>query len=141
MVRISKLLAIAFFLWLVTLSLSYSWFPNLPGNDEKRVIELLVICSVLLWFILGGMKTVSICPSWGKIRYALYVLLSLAGISAMLAASPRHAVLEISLFAGLFYLGLFTAILWGEYRLRLTQWMVYAVLLGAVLYMVGFYVS
>jgi putative inorganic carbon (hco3(-)) transporter len=79
-------------------------------------------------------------PLWKtKTRCAFYLLLGLAGVSALLSASPRHAVLEISVFAGLFYVCQLTAVLWREYRLKLLQWLVYAILLGAVLYMTGFY--
>jgi putative inorganic carbon (HCO3(-)) transporter len=140
MTHITKLLAIALFLLLVTLSLNYTLLPNLTDYDDKRVLELLLISAALLWIILGGMSTVHACPLWKtKTRCVIYLLLSLAGVSAFLSVSPRHAVLEISVFAGLFYVCQLTAVLWREYRLTLVQWMIYAIFVGAVLYMVGFY--
>lgn len=140
MTRLPKLLAIALFVLLVTLSLNFSLLPNLAGYDDKRVIELLIISTALLWTILGGMNTAPASQKWDtKIRYGSYLLLVLAGGSALLSASPRHAVLEICLFAGLFYVCQLATTLWYEYRLKLTQWLVYAILLGAVFYMVGFY--
>lgn len=140
MTHITKLFAIALYLLLVALSLNYSFLPNLLGYDDKRVLELLIIGAVLFWIISGGMKTVHACHSWKiKTRYASYALIALAGMSAFLSASPRHAVLEISLFAGLFYVYQFMAVLWREYSVILIQWMVYAISFGAVMYMAGFY--
>jgi putative inorganic carbon (hco3(-)) transporter len=140
MTRIASLLAIALFLLLVTLSLNYSLLPNLPSHDDKRVLELLIIGAALLWIILGGMSTAITCPLWKtQTQYAIYLLIALAGVSALLSASPRHAVLEICSFVGLFYVCQFTAVLWREYRMRMVQWLVYAIFLGAVFYMVGFY--
>jgi len=140
MTRVTKLFAIAFFLLLVTLTLNFILLPNLLEYDDKRVIELLIISSTLFWIILNGMSTVHACPSWKtRTRYAIYLLIALGCVSALLSASPRHAVMEISSFAGLFYVCLLTAVLWREYRLTLAQWLVYAISLGAVFYMVGFY--
>lgn len=140
MTHIAKLLAIALFLLLVTLSLNFSLLPNLSSHDDKRVLELLLISAALLWVIPGGMSTAPAGPSWKtRTRCAFYLLLALAGVSALLSASPRHAVLEICTFAGLFYVCQLTAMLWREYRMRLLQWLVYAILLGAVFYMTGFY--
>jgi len=140
MTRIIKLLAIALFVLLVTLSLNFSLLPNLAGYDDKRVLELMIISAALLWAILGGVSLAPASQNWNtKTRYGSYLLLVLAGLSALLSASPRHAVLEICLFAGLFYVCQLTTTLWHEYRLKLIQWLVYAILLGAVFYMVGFY--
>lgn len=140
MTRIAKLLATGIFLVLVTLSLNYSLLPNLSSHDDKRVLELLLISTTLLWVVLGGISTVPACLLWKiQTRYAAYLLLALACVSAWLSASPPHAVQEISVFAGLFYVCQLTAVLWREYHLKLVQWLVYAVLLCAVLYMAGFY--
>lgn len=140
MTLITQMFTITLFLFLIVFSLNYSLLPYQPGYDEKRIIELLIISIALLWNILDGMSTEHVSPSWKiKIRCAIFVLITLSGVSAFLSASPRHAVLEICLFAGLFYLSLFTAGLWREYRLTLVQWLVYAIMLGAIFYMVGFF--
>lgn len=140
MTHIAKLPAIALFLLLVTLSLNYSVLPNLLDFDNKRGLELLLISAALLWIILGGLSTAPAGTSWKtKTQCAFYLLLALAGVSALLSVSPRHAVLEISVFAGLFYVCQLTAVLWRGYRLILVKWLVYAILVGAVFYMVGFY--
>lgn len=140
MTRIIKLLAIVLFLLLVTLSLNFSLLPNLAGYDDKRVFELMIISAALLWAILDGNSTVNVAFTWNtKTRCAIYLLFALACVSALLSVSPRHAVMEICVFAGLFYVCLITAFLWREYRQMLAQWMVYAIVLGGVLYMMGFY--
>jgi putative inorganic carbon (HCO3(-)) transporter len=140
MTRITQRLAIGIFLILVTLLLNFVLLPNLCDFDNKRALELLLISAALLWTIPGGMSTVLACPLWKtKTQYAAYLLLVLAGVSALLSASPPHAVLEISVFAGLFYVCQMTAVLWREYRLMMLQWLVYAIWIGAVFYMVGFY--
>lgn len=140
MTHIIKLLATGIFLVLVTLSLNYSLLPNLSSHDDKRVLELLLISITLLWVILGGMSTVPANPLWKtQTRYAAYLLLALACVSAWLSASPPHAVQEISVFTGLFYVCQLTVVLWREYHLILLKSLVYAIWIGAVFYMVGFY--
>ena len=140
MTRIIQLLAIGIVLLLVTLSLNYGLLPNLPSHDDKRVLELLLISTALLWVVLGGLSTAFACPLWNsQSRYAAYLLLAFAGLSTLLSASPRHAVLEISVFSGLFCVCQLTAVLWREYRLILLKSLVFAIWIGAVFYMVGFY--
>ena len=130
MTQIVKLLAIILFLLLVTLSLNFSLLPNLNDYDNKRVLELLLISAVLFWIILGGMRTAPAClPGKTQTRYAAYLLIALACVSAFLSASPRHAVLEIGSFAGLFYVCRFTVVLWRGYHRMLVKWMVHAILL------------
>jgi O-antigen ligase len=67
------------------------------------------------------------------------MLIVLAGASTLQSPSHQHALLEVCVFAGLVYVCQLTATLWSQYRLALIQWMIYAILLGAVIYMVGFY--
>lgn len=136
MTLLTKLLAIALFLLVVTLSLSYILLPNLLGYDDKRVLELLIICASLLWAISNEVNLVS---TDHFSHYAFYILIALAGSSTLQSPSPQHALLEVCVFAGLVYVCQLTATLWHQYRLALLQLIIYAVLLGAVLYMVGFY--
>ncbi|MDP2392217.1 MAG: O-antigen ligase family protein [Methylococcaceae bacterium] len=67
------------------------------------------------------------------------MLIVLASASTLQSPSPQHAQLEVYVFAGLVYVCQLTATLWSQYRLAILQWMIYAILLGAVIYMVGFY--
>lgn len=137
MTLLTKRMAIALFLLLITISLSYTLLTNLLGYDDKRVLELLIICTSLLWAISNEVHLVSTDPHFS--RYAFYMLIVLAGASTLQSPSHQHALLEVCVFAGLVYVCQLTATLWSQYRLALIQWMIYAILLGAVIYMVGFY--
>ncbi|AEG01689.1 O-antigen ligase family protein [Methylomonas methanica] len=137
---ILKLLAIILIMILVSLSLNYGLIPNLIAYDDKRVSELLIIVVALFWSLLGGVKAGSLKSIWNiEIRYLVVFILFLAGLSAVLSASPRHAFLEISVFVGLFYLSLLIAKAWYDYQNTLMVSIVSAISLGAVLYMIGFY--
>lgn len=140
MTVILKLLAIILIMVLVSFSLSYCLIPSLVAYDDKRVQELLIIVAALFWSLLDGLKT---CPSksiW-KIRdyYLIVLFLILVGVSTLLSESPRHAFLEISVFAGLFYLSLLIASVWHTYRRILLVVLLSAVSLGAALYIIGFF--
>jgi O-antigen ligase len=76
-----------------------------------------------------------------KIYYTLYILLVLAITSSCLAISPRHAILEISLFAGLTYLSLIVAHLYRENNTLLIKRLSYILWASILLYMVSFYVG
>ena len=67
------------------------------------------------------------------------LVVALGCVSAYLSPAPRYALQEVSLFCGLFFLSGFTASLWGKYAESLLKNLVYSVLLGAILYMIGFY--
>lgn len=140
MTMLIKWLAIAVFLLMLTLSLNYCLLPNLSSHDDKRVLQLLLISFVLIWVILGGMSKAYDGLLWKvNIQYLAYILFALAGVSILLSNSPQHAVMEVSLFYGLFYVSQFTSSLWFEYRLKLVNYLVCAIWIGLVLYMVGFY--
>lgn len=143
MTRIAQWLAISLFLYLtIVLSLNYSLLPYTPSHDQRRIIELLLIILILLWHILTGLSSMPACPPWQiNSLYLIAVFLALAGASALLSASPIHAVQESCIFAGLFYIAGFTAILWQHHRRIMLQGLVYAILLGAAIYMVGFYIG
>jgi putative inorganic carbon (hco3(-)) transporter len=143
MTPITKLLAIALFLLLVTLSLNFSLLP-MGGYDAKRIMEVLLISLVLISAILqpnvlARSARSKVVKMSGSVRIMIYVIFFLACLSALYAPSPRHAFLEVSLFAGLIYLSLFTAQLWIKYQLVLVKGIVYAISLGAIFYTLGFY--
>lgn len=135
-----KLIAIILIQLLVSLSLNYGLIPNLIAYDDKRVSELLIIIIVLFCILLGGLKAFPSKSIWKiKVYYLAVLLFLLAGLSAVLSASPRHAFLEVSLFAGLCCLSLLVARSWYDYRHTLLFSILGAISLGATLYMIGFY--
>lgn len=140
MSRYLSWLAMSLVLYLVIFSLNYNVLGYLSSHDEKRLLELLLISLALLWLIMTSLEAKDCLPIW-KTRYhlTLTLVIILAIISALLSASPSHALLEISVFVGLFYLSLFMAALWRQYSLLLVHIWVYALFLGALFYMVAFY--
>ena len=140
MSRYLSWLAMSLVLYLVIFSLNYNVLGYLSSHDEKRLLELLLISLALLWLIMTSLEAKDCLPIW-KTRYhlTLTLVIILAIISALLSASPSHALLEISVFVGLFYLSLFMAALWRQYSLLLVHVWVYALFLGALFYMVAFY--
>ncbi|PPD33760.1 MAG: hypothetical protein CTY19_06235 [Methylomonas sp.] len=73
---------------------------------------------------------------WRVVGYSILVV---AVLSAISAASPRHAFLEINVFVGLFYLSLLMAKAWHDHQNTLVVLIVSIISLGAVLYMIGFF--
>ena len=109
-------------------------------HDSQRIIELLFISLLLIESVIYRKNTSDL--SLDKIvRYALYGLTALAIISSCLAVSPRHALIEISLFAGLSYLALFVARLYHENSMQLIKRLTYVVWGGILLSMTAFYVG
>jgi putative inorganic carbon (hco3(-)) transporter len=144
MILIAKLSVAVLFLLQVIISLSYSFLPNLPDYDTKRVVELLLICAVLISAILKpSVLAQSANATASKLSDAIQLIpnaiIILACFSALFSNSPRHAFLEVSLFAGLACVSLFFARLWKDYRHLLLKGTVYAIILGAIIYMVGFF--
>ncbi len=141
MIRITQVLVISVFLFLtVMLSLNYSFLPLLPSYDERRILELLLVVLVVFWFLFGGDKSISIISNWKiSIKVLLLLVITLGSISAYLSPVPRYALEEVSLFGGLFFTSCFTASLWVKYSESLVKYLVYSILLGVILYMIGFY--
>lgn len=110
---------------------------SISEHDSQRLLEFLLLTLVLLHSI--AIINDPPCHIFNQsMRYVLYVLLALAIISSLLATSVRHAMIEISLFAGLIYLTLFIA---HSYNERLIKWLIITIWVGIVLYMVAFYVG
>lgn len=114
----------------------------LPTNfhDDKRLIELLLIIFLLLYNIIFINKTLSFNLK-KPISYCIYLLIIFAIASSYLAYSPRHALIEISLFAGLIYLTLFVANLYYETDRLLVQKIIYVFWASVSLCMFSFYVG
>jgi putative inorganic carbon (hco3(-)) transporter len=121
------------------------WF-----NDRQRLLELLLVSMVLLNYVFKAIfvkgkviKEIAVkkdlLPIPQQLRLAFYALLLLAIISAGLAQSPRHAMIEISVFAGLCYLSLFAANLYLDNNQKFIYQFTVAIWASIALYIVSFY--
>jgi len=142
--NILKLLVLSFFIALLGISPSLKVIPQaltaMSLHDSQRLIELLLVSLVLLESIAWGTSAGS--NPMGKVtRYAFYALAALAVISSYSAASPRHALIETSLFAGLAYLAAFVARLYRENSAQLIKRLTYVLWGGILLSMIAFYVG
>lgn len=139
-----QLIIFAIFIGLIGLSPSLKIIPQaltaMSLHDSQRMVELVLIGLLLIESIVYT-KNTSYLPMDKSIRYALYALTALAIISSCLAISPRHALIEISLFAGLLYLTLFVARSYRENSMQLINRLTYVIWGGILLSMVAFYVG
>jgi O-antigen ligase len=139
-----QLIIFAVFIGLIGLSPSLKIIPQaltaMSLHDSQRMVELLLISLLLIESIIYRKNTFYL-PMDKSIRYALSALTALAITSSCLAISPRHALIEISLFAGLLYLTLFVARLYHENRMQLIKRLTYVVWGGILLSMAAFYVG
>lgn len=139
---ILQFLAMLCFVALITFLPSVQFMPKfiIWFNDRQRLVELLLLGFVLLDGILIGLvvkKDLLAIPT--KLRNVFFILLALASTSSYLAQSPRHAIIEISVFAGLCYLSLFVARLYYENKQKLIQQITVALWASILLYMLSFY--
>lgn len=109
-------------------------------HDDKRLIELLLIIFLLLYNIVFSSKALSFNLK-KPISYCIYLLITFAIVSSYFAYSPRHALIEISLFAGLIYLALFVANLYYETGRPLVEKIIYIFWASIFLCMFSFYVG
>jgi O-antigen ligase len=134
----------AAFACLISLSPSLNIIPKnlmVTGyHDSQRLLELLLICLVLLHSIMFSQRDFQFITN-RAVHYALYILIALAIISSSLALSPRHALIEISLFAGLTFLALFVSQLYKENKTHLLKWLIYIFWFSISLGIVSFYVG
>ena len=139
---ILQTLALLCFVALITFLPSVQFMPKyiIWFNDRQRLLELSLLGFVLLDCLLNGfVVTENLLAIPKKVSNALFILLLLASISAYFAQSPRHAITEISVFAGLCYLSLFVARLFLENKQKFTQQMTVALWASILLYMLSFY--
>lgn len=140
----SRFLIFIVFCGLISLSPSLKLIPSnlivTSFHDSQRLIELILICLVLLHRIINKTQE-HVFAIDQKVYLALYIVLALAIISSYLATSPRHAILEISIFSGLGYLCLFVAHLYHENNTLLIKRLSYIFWASILLYMVSFYVG
>ena len=109
------------------------WFKAL--YDQKRAAELAVIVVSLVVFVARPTACRAIPKAAG---FGVLALAALGAVSALVSASPRHAVMEVALFAGLFILTLNLASSFRKcaHRALLLTW--YMLALGTLLLLVEF---
>jgi putative inorganic carbon (hco3(-)) transporter len=142
LLRTFQTLALLIFVALVTFLPSVQFMPKsiIWFNDRQRLLELLLLSFVLLDAILiGFIITTNQALISKKTRNVLFALLGLAIISCSLAQSPRHALVETSVFAGLCYLALFVTRLFNENKKVFLKRLTYALWASILLYMLSFY--
>ena len=132
------------FIVLVCLSPNLKIMPQSlwPTNfhDDKRLVELLLIILLLLYNMMFIKKFQSLTLK-RPMRHCIYLVITFAIASSYLAYSPRHALIEISLFAGLIYLALFVADLYYENDTPFIQKVIYIFWASIFLCMLSFYVG
>lgn len=134
----------AVFIGLIGISPSLKIIPEtlspMSLHDSQRMVELFFIGLLLIESISYRKENTSL--STDKIlRYAFFGLVTLATFSSYLAPSPRHAMIELSLFSGLVYLSLYVANLYRENKMQLIKRLIYVFWGGILLSMVAFYVG
>ncbi len=139
---IIKSLIFALFAVLICLSPTLNIIPKklvvTSFHDSQRLLELVFISIVLLYSVIPKHPFIVINET---LRNALYALIALAITSSYLSLSPRHAYIEISLFAGLSYFAILIMRLHHENHAQLIKWLTYAFWAGISLSMVSFYVG
>lgn len=141
---IFRYLIYAVFIALISISPSLKVIPEafaaLSLHDCQRLVELVLIGFILLESIRNGH-----CPmplnNTITIRYLIYSLVILIGLSSYNALSPRHAFIESSLYLGLWYLAMTVARVYTENSTRFLIRFSYLVWGGVVLSIVAFYVG
>ena len=138
----TKLPVILVYIALITFLPSVDFMPNyIYFHDSQRLFELLLLAVVLLHFILLRSNTIKLMPLNKNLQYGFYLLLIFSLVSVFLAKSPRHATIEVSIFAGLSYLTLFIVSLFNENKALLIKSLIYVLWLSVVLYLLSFYVG
>lgn len=139
-----QLIILSIFIALITLSPSLKIIPRdliiTSWHDQQRLLELLLLSFILLHEVITR-NNESFCNVNNKTRYVFYALITLAITSSYLAISPRHALIELSLFSGLAYLTLFVIRLYRKNNLLLIKRLTYTLWVSILLYMVSFYVG
>lgn len=131
------------FAYMLLIALSPSLHPNnqdiITYHDTQRVLELILIALVLINSTLSGISAPNIVITNDPIRKAALVLFGFTAISIYLAQSIRHAVIEVSIFSGLFYFSLFIASQYINHREAFIRRLTYLIWISVLLYMANFY--
>ncbi len=140
--KLLQTLALLTFIALVTFLPSVQFMPKwiIWFNDRQRLLELLLLSFVLLdAMVIGLTHSTKQAHITYKIRNVFLALIGLAIVSCSLAQSPRYALIETSVFAGLCYLALFVARLLNEEKQVFFKQLTYALWASILLYMLSFY--
>lgn len=128
---------------LITFLPSFDFMPKsiVFYHDKQRLLEVVLLGLVLLDGALIGQKNHISIPVNNKMHFAFYLLFAFTSVSVFFAKSPRHAVIEVSVFAGLAYLTFFVVRLYNENKEIFIKQLTYAIWASLLLYIVGFYVG
>lgn len=141
--KILEFAIFAVFIGLIGISPSLKVIPEILTpmslHDCQRIIELFFICLLLIESIYNK-KNNYLCVS-KPVRYGAYTVAILTIISSYLALSVRHALIEISLIAGLCYMAFYIARLYCENSSQLIKRLTYVIWGGILLSMTAFYVG
>jgi putative inorganic carbon (hco3(-)) transporter len=139
--KLIQLLIVFTYVGLITLLPSIQFMPKyiIWFQDRQRLLELLLIIFVLIYSFLNKKIAKNIIHVNPKLRYLLFILLLLSIVSSLLAISPRHAFIEISVFAGLCYLSIYVAEQFLNDKEIFSKRVIYVLWASVVLYMVSFY--
>lgn len=129
------------FIALVTFQPSLQFMSNniIWFIDRQRLLELILLGFVLIDASLTTIlnkKTICINK---PLQLTFVVLLIFSCFSASLAYIPRHAVIEISVFAALSYFSFFVARLYQEDKNLFIRRLTYILWASILLYLVSFY--
>ena len=137
-----KQLVIVVFLALIVLSPSMRILPtDIYLHDAQRLVSLTFLAVVLIYFSLNTVSLGNSLPISKNLRIAFYSLLVLGVISTALSHYPRHAVLEVSIFASLCYVALFTAELFLDNKQNFIKQFIYVLWASLLIFMFGVYVG
>jgi putative inorganic carbon (hco3(-)) transporter len=115
----------------------------LPSNitwflDKQRLLELLLLSLTLICSTGTYQTTIS---TNNKLSYTFYSLLALAISSTALSLSPKHGLIEVSVFTGLCYLSLLIANLYIDDKETFIKRLAYVLWASTILYLLSFYVG
>lgn len=108
-------------------------------HDSQRLVELILISLILVYSATTALGWSQVIHVNHKIAVGVYLILGFASISAFLAISPRHSVIEISIFGGLCYLALLIVTIYEQNKHVFVKRLCYAIWVSILLYLVSFY--
>lgn len=127
---------------LVTLLPTLHFMPkNFYHHDNQRLLELAILFFVMVAAIFNRPQLNFQSHGYRVVCYALSTFLILAGISALLAQSIRHAIIEICLFTALSFLSILIARLYINNKAIFIKRLVYIIWASVLLYLFAFYVG
>lgn len=137
-----KQLVIVVFIALIVLSPSIQIVPlDIFLHDAQRLVSLALLAVVLIYATLNTVSLGNSLLISKSLRIAFYSLLALGVFSSAFSQYPRHAVLEVSIFASLCYVALFTAELFFDNKQKFIKQFIYVLWASLLIYMFGVYVG